>query len=149
MYEILPSYPPHSCPVLGSLLYLDLTVVDLEPAVSKLLHSVMVLRGAQNIVFLLVLLVLGGLCRRVKAVRTEALQQRGHRLGLGQLGDLEVLLVVWCVLPNKTLLLHGKGRPFVFLFAPLAIFTVLLIFLVPTADDGFLRKVHSGLEKRG
>lgn len=111
------------------------------PAVLCLLHSVAVLRSAITLLFLLILLVLGSLSRRVEGVGTEALQQSGHSLGFGQLGDFEVLLVVWRVLSYQTLL-HG---PLVFLVTPLA---VLFVVLVPTSDDGFFCKVHSGLEKR-
>lgn len=146
----LPSTFLHrTLPMLGSLLYLYLTGVDLVPAVLQLLHSAMVLRGAYTLLFLLVLLVLSSLCRRVEAIGTEALQQRSHSLGLGQLGDLEVLLVVWRVLSDQTLLLRGKGRPLVFLVTPLAILPVVLLVLIPATDDGLLCKVHSGLEKRG
>lgn len=111
------------------------------PAVLCLLHSVAVLRSAITLLFLLIL---GSLSRRVEGVGTEALQQSGHSLGFGQLGDFEVLLVVWRVLSYQTLL-HG---PLVFLVTPLAVLAVLFVVLVPTSDDGFFCKVHSGLEKR-
>ena len=74
------------------------------------------------------------------------LQQCGHRLGLGQLGDLEVLLVVRCVFADQPLLLHGEGRLLLLVPAPLA--TFVFVVLVGTAtDDGLFRKVHGGLGK--
>lgn len=96
----------------------------------------------------LVALALGGLRGRAEAVGAEALQQRGHGLGLRQLGDLEVLLVVRRVFPDQTLLLHGEGRPLVLLLlvAPLA---VLVVVLVPDPNDRLFSKVHGWLgEKR-
>lgn len=131
---------------LGSLFYLYLTGVDLLPAVLNLLCSVMVLRGADALLFLLILLILFILSSlwRVEPVGTEALQQRSYSLGFGQLGNLEVLFVVWCVFSDQTLLLCWKGWPLVLLVTPL---TILLIVFIPTTDDGLLRKVHSGLQE--
>lgn len=143
-YITLSTFLNCTLPVFGSLFYLYLAGVDLMPAVLCLLHSVAVLRSAITLLFLLILLVLGSLSRRVEGVGTEALQQSGHSLGFGQLGDFEVLLVVWRVLSYQTLL-HG---PLVFLVTPLAVLAVLFVVLVPTSDDGFFCKVHSGLEKR-
>lgn len=148
MHKFRPSFQNCTLPVVGTIRYLYLTGVDLEPAVVKLLHSVMVLRSVYILLVLFVLLVLISLCRRVQAVRTEALQQRSHCLGLGQLGDFEVLLVVWRVLSDQTLLLCGESRPLL-LVTPLTIFPILVFVFLQTTDDGLLCKVHRGLEKRG
>lgn len=131
-----------------SFLYLDLTGVDLLSAVLQLIHSEMVLRAAEALIFVLILLILSSLSRRVEHVRTETLQQSSYGLGLGQLGDLEVLLVVWCVFPDQTLFLCGKSRPLKILITPLTIFSILIVILFHTTDDGLLCKVHSRLEKR-
>lgn len=128
----------------GSLFYLHLAGVDLMPAVLQLIYPAVVLRSADTLLFLLILLVLSSLAWRVEAVGTEALQQRSHGLRFGQLGDFEVLLVVWCVLSYQALL-HG---PLVLLVAPLAVVAVLFVVLVPTSDDGFFCKAHAGLEEQ-
>lgn len=95
----------------------------------------------------LVPLVLGDLRGRAEAVGAEALQKRGHGLGLRQLGDLEVLLVVRRVFPDQALLLHGEGRPLVLLLLVAAL-AVLVVVLVPDPNDRFFGKVHGWLKKQ-
>lgn len=124
--------------------YLHLTGVDMVPAVPKVLHSGMMLWGA--LIFLV--LFLASPCRGIQTIRTESLQKGGHGLGLRQLGNLEVLLVVRCVFSDQALLLHRKGRPLILFITPITIFPILLFILISSSNYWLFCKVHSWLEKR-
>lgn len=135
-----------------NLFYLYLAGVALLPDVVQLFYSVMVLRSAYKLLFLLLfillllfLLILSGPRWGVEPVGTEALQQCGHSLGFGQLVDLEVLLVMRRVLSDQPLLLRGESWPLVFFVAPLAVLSVVFVVLVSMADNRFFCKMYGWL----
>lgn len=130
-----------------SAIYLYLAGIDRVSVVQKLIRFVMMLGGAQTLVFIVILLVLSSLCWRPKAIGAKALQQRSHSLRLRQFSNLEVLLVVWCVLSDQTLFLHRECRPFFFFITPLTIFAVLLFIIITDPNNGLFGKVHSWLGK--
>lgn len=119
-------------------------------AVLHVLRSPPRLRSAEALLLLILVLFIlqGWLWWGVEAVGVEPLQQCSHSLGFGQLGDFEVLLVVWRVLSDQPLLLREVQWPLVFFVTPLAILSFVFVVLLPTSDDGLFCKVHSWLQRK-